>query len=108
MYPLLPPTITGPPLPRPRTHSDIGLLLTQFPSGRKVREPQGEKVSATELFNDLFTHLQNAAERRRLKAAVENLFVGKYREQPPCNQIEKQLDQKLSAGTSKERPLSIS
>ena len=25
------------------THSDIGLQLTQFPGGRKVREPQGER-----------------------------------------------------------------
>ena len=26
-----------------------------------MRETQGEKVSATELFNNLFIHLQNAA-----------------------------------------------
>ena len=25
------------------SHSDIGLQLTQFPGGRKVREPQGER-----------------------------------------------------------------
>ena len=60
------------------SHSDIGFrLYNSIPRWKKVREPQGEKVSATELFNNLFTHLQNAAERRRLKAAVGNLFVGK-------------------------------
>ena len=40
-------------------------------------EPKGERVGATELFKKLFTHLQNTAERRRLKAAVGNLFEGK-------------------------------
>ena len=56
------------------THSDIGIQLTQFPSQKGMRETQGGRVSATELLNKLFTHLQNAAERRRLKAAEGNVL----------------------------------
>ena len=58
------------------THSEIGFQLTQFP-GEMAMEPKGARVGATELFKKLFTHLQNTAERRRLKAAVGNLFEGK-------------------------------
>ena len=32
------------------THSDIGFQLTQFPTGNKARERQGEGVGATVLF----------------------------------------------------------
>ena len=39
-----------------------------------MRETKGEAVSSTEVLNNLFTCLQNAAERRLLKAAGGNLF----------------------------------
>ena len=45
-----------------RTHFELGFSVNaSITLGRMAMEQQGEKVSATELFNNLFTHLQNAA-----------------------------------------------
>ena len=58
------------------THLVTGFAVSHNPV-KWMRETKGEAVSATELLNNWFTCLQNAAERPLLKGGGEgNLFWG--------------------------------
>ena len=60
------------------THSDIGFQLTQFP-GKMAMEPQGERVSALEMFNTMFTCLQWRASRGARRTTEERFKGGSMR-----------------------------
>ena len=72
-----------------------------------MRETQGEAVSATELFNNLFTCLQNAAVAQ-LHTRQGNGFLGSIVESHHGTKPrEERLEQQLIAGTSKEPSFDI-